>query len=613
VGAPGALGLFNTGIPAVEVAAFEKWLVVSSPQIMWGTAIDLDERMNPPPPEKPVIVVIDLPAGKFYNTGLIGWRPDMARTPDGAVTIAFETDEECMVAPDWPQPPGGQVTGYPYMHLPPGGPLFGPGVACSQDANGDGDFSDRVIVLFTWQPPPGTPTPCDPAVNLCRGFTRIFAPPGVLGGVDVFTRASLSGSGTQGYLAHEHGLGDTIKENPATSLNFAPNIWLWDLSGLTSTPNVAAHPTRQFFAANGFPAPAVILGGGTAPPPPPPTIEGGYRPHVAARANASQSELLVYEQRESINFGVDLNGDGDQADYFLKAWSIVSPLQPCSLRLGHPRVSCGPASPFDIPITGIAPSLTSLYEDILQPEVNLTTTMDTVAGLPFLNPIPTSLHPRGTFFGDDAVRLDISFPGVVVYSRFEAPAVGQGSERELMACLDENVGFALPFLGTKRLFTGIPGRGLYPTGSGNFVTFVTREYASNVMTDLDGDGLANHSLIREIRFNPTTGTTAPTRTIACGYGPSLETNPGFFVGPTRVTRLTAFLTPEDCMYDLTHVAAGCPSAPGCTPYLIQGGSCLMNPPILDACGVGNLNPNLCFPAAYQDIDACDLVVRYELR
>ena len=466
----------------------------------------------------------------------------------------------------------------------------------------------------TWEPPPGTPSPCNPATNLCRGFTRIFSPPGTPGGVDVFTRASLSGAGTQGYLAHEHGLGDGMKENPATSpsASFVPNIWLWDLSGLTSTPNVAAHPTRQFFAANGFPAPAVFVGGGAFPPPPPPTIAGGFRPHVAARANATQSEVLVYEQDEMLNFGMDLNGDGDQADYFLKTWNIISPLQPCTLRLGHPRTMCGTASPFDIPISGGAPTV-SVDADFEMPEVNLTTTMDTVAGLPFLNPPPNMfLHPRGTFFGDDALRTDVTFPGVVVFSRFETPAVGQGPEREVLACLDENVGYSLPFLSINRLFAGIPGRGLYPTASSNIMTFVTREYASNVMMDLDGSGFAERSLIREIRYNPTTGGAAPTRVVACGYGPSLETNPGFLLGPTRVTQVTAFLTPEDCVYDLSHIP-GCPPSPGCNPYLIQDGLCLTTPQIFHACDVGNLNPNLCFPAAYQDGDLCDIVVRYELR
>ncbi len=476
---------------------------------------------------------------------------------------------------------------------------------CSQFTNGDGDASDRVIVLYTWLPDPATNQPP-------RGYTRIFAPPDDPNhGREVFTRASLSGNDNEGYLACEYGVEYGVNGNPLLGApNQIPTIWVWDLSGfLNFNPNPVATPTQQIFSAP--PPAAMILPGGVLPLLP--IVDGGFRPHVAARVlNSLQRQFLMFEHHEFANYGADLTGDGDALDYLWNRWIITPPphTTTCNVRVGHPQPNCPNPPPHDVLLNGPAPPLS---DQMIGPTANLTTTMDEVAGLPFMD--NGLVSPFGTFFGDDAIRMHAQYPGVLAFSRFEPPQVAVATEREAQTCNDENLGFSLPAMGPgATMFLGPHNRGLYPSISGNTMAYTTREFAPNVNQDLDGDGAITHTVVQRMRFNPTDGTQAPPALAGCGYGASIETNPAFSVGGTPASSVTAFLTPEFCVYDASNTSGACNLM---CPFYMLLGPCTLPPATswLHACQTGTLNQNSCptIPAGYQDGDLCDIVVRVEVR
>jgi len=623
--APTGPGVWNTGIPGIEVAAFEKWLVISSPQWMWPTG-DLNQVGGEA--IAPVILILDLSANPpaVWNTGLIGYRPDIARTPDGAVTVAFEVDEEFLI----PRDVGG-TAGYPNIStagpgVPPGCSI--PGcfpLTAGQDANGDGDFIDRVIVLYTWVSGPSGPP---------IGATRIFAPRGNASGdasdIQVFTRASLSGSvppsgQATGYLVHEFGVGEEFKTNPRTDVltpgtfpNKVPSIYVWDLRGLTGTTPPcsgpgAIPPTQQIYADLGAPAPTVLPG--CSIPPCSFPVAGGYRPHVATRPDVNNREWLTFEQHEAANFGpgIDLTGDMDSDDYVWRRRIITgSMLGTCNVTVGHPSASC--TVPQCVVQNGRLPILGG---DQIGAETNLTTTMDEVDGVPFLN--GGTFDPRGTFFGDDAIRRDRQFPGVLTFSTFGGfvpPVAGAGSEREVQTCLDERIGFALPLLGTATTLFPVPdGFGLYPSGAGNQVAFTTREFANNpgLGVDLNGDGRLN-TVVRRIRFDPTSGASQPAVPLGCGYGATMDDEPGFSVGGTPISFVTAFLTPERCIFvDATGTSPCAPPPQWLIHFNSLGMGCLASNPFNDNYCV-DVSLNLVnIQGAPSDNDENDIIVRYELQ
>jgi hypothetical protein len=252
--------------------------------------------------------------------------------------------------------------------------------------------------------------------------------------------------------------------------------------------------------------------------------------------------------------------------------------------------------------------------DVLGEEANLTSTIDEVDGVPFLG--GGGHNPRATYFGDDAIRRDRQFPGVLAFSRFVPTVVGAGSERELQQCLDERIGFALPLLSrVGTLFPAPDGLGLYATSAGNQVAFTTREFANNpgLGMDINMDGRLN-TIVRRIVFNPTSGSSAPAVPVACGYGATMENEPGFMIGSARITFVTAFLTPERCLFDVTGSAAVCSPPP---PWLIHfnslGGGCLAGDPfMLNYCVDVSLNL-VNVVGAPSDPDFNDIIVRYELQ
>src|SRR5262245_53623989 len=77
---PNHLGLYNTGVPGVEIAIWKHWVVVASPESMWGSVGDLDGT-GPFNDTNSVILIVDIEKSQFYNTGLFGSRPSISATP----------------------------------------------------------------------------------------------------------------------------------------------------------------------------------------------------------------------------------------------------------------------------------------------------------------------------------------------------------------------------------------------------------------------------------------------------------------------------------------------------------------------------------------------------
>jgi hypothetical protein len=455
---------------------------------------------------------------------------------------------------------------------------------------------------------------------------------------DVFTRASLSGTGTpgvanRGYLAHEHTiLGDY--GNPRIDAAEIPSIWIWDLSTLsdacvTVPPNCPAPVPGQCATLNigtsaGNPPAATVLVGSSPLLPIPPPVAGGFRAHVAARATASQPEFLVYEQHETDNHASDLNQDGDLVDYFYFHRYVTGTVLSCPVTIGHPRAMCGSNSPQSMFASkGAEPTLDAqrptLATGPLDNEGNLTTTLDEAEGVPLLTSSPLD----GTFFGEDAIRMDASFPGLLAFSTNiigfwppPPPPSGQ-SQREVPDCEEELLAYHALAISRSPVFFPFSSHennpyGLYPTISGRYMAFLTREFAGNIHADFDGDGAIDHILVRGFFFDPTTGTKGPNETIGCGYGPSVETTPTIDYPDWRPAQIVAFLTPENgvfddpsrvCPVDVSPFSAGCAAVPApCGPAF------------------GNLNENLCFPPpafpggpTHRDSDECDIVVRFLIR
>ncbi len=597
---PNHLGLYNTGVPGVEIAIWKHWVVVASPESMWGSVGDLDGT-GPFNDTNSVILIVDIEKSEFFNTGLFGSRPSISATPDGGVTVAFEVNEFKLTRPALGAPP---VTGYPNLNTLP--VQMTPGMA--QDANGDGDVDDRVIVLYTWIQ--GTVPNAPP-----RGYTVILAPPADPTGT-AFTRPSL----TNGFLVCEHGpmtlASSIVGANPPA--NVVPSIYVWNLSGwATPTP---AGTLRPFHGVPGSPVPWVTVLPGIMGVPPA-AVAGGFHPHITSSGapGSAPHQIVVYERHETKNFPVpaDINVDGDSLDsgyYWRQVLGLTAPT--VVTNVGHPNDPNPPAL--------IHPPAPVTILSAQQPPdppappahqvANLTTTNGTVDGLPFYYFPPTQQLYVGTFLGGTANRLTGGSGGgngVFAFSRFaDGFQPGAGSERETRLCLDENVGFVnlLTSPAPSSFFGGVGYEGLYPSIAGEWMAMTTREYAQNVATDLDGDGRMDRSIVRLSEIIPVPPHTATRpKTIGCGYGAAVEDDPAFGTGPLAgvAAQVVVFLTPEDNLY----VNPGLCSTVQ-HPYIISPGACTSVVP--GPCRVGNLNANSCagWSAGYADTDSCDVVVRW---